>query len=208
MWFGDQGLERNLTFGLKPCVEKSWIIRTSRLFPLTFLRVHDLKTEMSIEHDLAAISRQEQLLCFEQFDERTAWEIGSRLKAAAEKRGAVLVIDVTLAGQSVFSYAMPGSSPNNANWVRRKRNTVLHFRRSSYGLGLQLAQEKADLTGKFGLPLSDYAVHGGSFPLRIAGVGVIGAITVSGLPQREDHKIVVEVLADYLKKVTADLMLD
>jgi uncharacterized protein (UPF0303 family) len=163
---------------------------------------------MNIEQDLAKIAFQEKTLCFEQFDERTAWEIGSRLRAAAEKRGAALVIDVTLGGYTVFFCALPGTSPNNANWVRRKRNTVLHFHRSSYGFGLQLEQEKTDITGKFGLPLSDYAVHGGSFPIRVKGTGVVGAITVSGLPQREDHKAVVEVLADFLQKPMADLALD
>jgi len=163
---------------------------------------------MSIEQDLATIARQEQLLCFERFDERTAWEIGTRLKVAAEKRGAVLAIDVTLVGRTVFSYAMPGTSPNNVDWIRRKRNTVQHFQRSSYGFGLQLEWDKADLSGKFGLFLSDYAVHGGSFPVRVVGTGVVGAITISGLPQREDHKMVVAVLADFLEKPLADLALD
>ena len=163
---------------------------------------------MSIENDLAAISRQEQALCFQQFDERTAWEIGTRLKAAAERRGATLAIDVTLAGHTVFSYAMLGTSPSSANWVRRKRNTVLYFHRSSYGFGQQLARDKVDLTVKFGLPSADYAVQGGSFPIRVHGTGVVGAITVSGMPQREDHKIVIEVLASFLGKPLADLALE
>jgi len=177
-------------------------------FPLTFLDARDVTATMSIEQDLATIARQEQLLCFERFDERTAWEIGTRLKVAAEKRGAVLAIDVTLVGRTVFSYAMPGTSPNNVDWIRRKRNTVQHFQRSSYGFGLQLERDKADLSGKFGLFLSDYAVHGGSFPVRVVGTGVVGAITISGLPQREDHKMVVAVLADFLEKPLADLALD
>ena len=37
--------------------------------------------------------------------------------------------------------------------------------------------------------------HGGSFPLHVAGVGCVGAVTVSGLPQRDDHALVVEALA-------------
>ena len=163
---------------------------------------------MSIEQDLATIAAQEKLLCFERFDEGSAWEIGTRLKAAAEKRGAVLAIDVSLAGRTVFSYAMPGTSPNNADWLRRKRNTVQQFQRSSYGFGLQLERDKADLFGKFGLSLSDYAIHGGSFPVRVLGVGVIGAITISGLPQREDHKLVVAVLAEFLGKPLGELAID
>ncbi len=162
---------------------------------------------MSIELDLVKIAQQEKELCFERFDESTAWEIGTRLRAAAEKRGVFLAIDVTLSGITVFSCSMVGATPNSANWVRRKRNTALFFHRSSYGFGLQLAHDKADLTAKFGLAVSDYAVQGGAFPIRVVGTGVVGAITVSGLPQREDHKVVVAVLADFLKKPMADLEL-
>lgn len=163
---------------------------------------------MSLEQDLARIALQEQKLHFEKFDEKTAWELGGLLRAAAEKRGAALAIDIFVGGHSVFTCALPGSSPNNSNWVRRKRNTVLHFQRCSYGFGLQLEREKTDLAGKFGLSLADYAVHGGSFPIRLTNAGVIGAITVSGLPQREDHKLVVSVLAAFLGKSSGELELE
>jgi uncharacterized protein (UPF0303 family) len=163
---------------------------------------------MSIEQDLAKITLQEQTLRFEKFDEHTAWEVGSRLRSAAKTRGTALAIDITLGGHTVFASALPGASPNNSNWVRRKRNTVLHFHRSSFGLGLQLEKDKTDFTAKFALPLADYAVHGGGFPVRLVGGNMIGAITVSGLPQREDHKIVVEVLAGFLGKSLDGLQLD
>jgi uncharacterized protein (UPF0303 family) len=47
---------------------------------------------------------------------------------------------------------------------------------------------------------SEYAPHGGCFPVIIRGSGIIGAITVSGLPQEEDHKLVVEAIRNYLKR--------
>jgi len=49
-----------------------------------------------------------------------------------------------------------------------------------------------------GLPLRDYTAHGGSFPIRVVGVGTIGTVTVSGLPQRDDHAMLVEELAGML----------
>jgi uncharacterized protein (UPF0303 family) len=57
-----------------------------------------------------------------------------------------------------------------------------------------LRQKKTDLLEKHGLPFSDYAAHGGSFPICIEHAGVIGSVTVSGLPQRDDHELVVEAL--------------
>jgi uncharacterized protein (UPF0303 family) len=45
-----------------------------------------------------------------------------------------------------------------------------------------------------GLDPADYAAHGGAFPVRIANVGIVAVVTVSGLPQAEDHALVVTAL--------------
>ena len=153
---------------------------------------------MSLDDDLARIALQEKTLQFTRFDAAMAWEIGSRLKARAEKNGVALAIDISLGTHTIFSFAMLGTIPNNAEWVRRKRNVVLRFHRSSYGVGLSMEKSQTTLAAQQGVDPRDYAAHGGSFPLQIVGTGCVGAITVSGLPQRQDHAYVVEVLAEYL----------
>jgi uncharacterized protein (UPF0303 family) len=155
---------------------------------------------MTIDRDLECIARQEEGLCFDQFKLETAWQLGSLLQKMAATRKLGVAIDVTLHAMPAFYVGLPGSTADNANWVRRKRNVTLRFLKSSYGIGLQLQRQGATLEQKFGLPSADYASHGGSYPIHVRGTGVIGAVTVSGLPQREDHNLVVEALCIFLKK--------
>ena len=160
-----------------------------------------------LDRDLERLALQERRLRFERFDAGTAWKLGSLLRAAGEARGASLVIDVSLYGQQLFHCALPGATPDNADWVRRKRNTVLRFHRSSYVIGLSLQRQGTTLEAKTGAPLVDHATHGGGFPILLAGGTCIGAITVSGLPQREDHGLIVAVLAEHLGQPLAELAL-
>ena len=122
--------------------------------------------------------------------------------AAARKAG--VVIDVRRFGHVLFYSALAGTSPDNAEWVRRKSNLVARFHRSSYGLGIEIG---AHLFEKYALPVADFAAHGGSFASCVQGAGVIGSVTVSGLPQRVDHELVVEALCVELGKDYAKLAL-
>ncbi|MDF2808182.1 MAG: hypothetical protein K0S43_3128, partial [Cellulosimicrobium sp.] len=42
------------------------------------------------------------------------------------------------------------------------------------------------------------AAHGGAFPVRVDGVGIVGVVTVSGLAQGDDHALVTEALRSFL----------
>ncbi|MDI7863721.1 heme-degrading domain-containing protein [Rhizobiaceae bacterium n13] len=163
---------------------------------------------MTIDRDLARIAEQEDALCFDSFDLRTAWRLGRLLQEAAEARGLGVAIDVTLHSMPAFYAALSGSTPDNAQWVRRKRNVALRLFRSSYATGLNLAKLGTTLQAKLGLSDADYAAHGGSFPIFVKGTGCVGAVTVSGLPQREDHNMVVEALAKLLDKDLSLLRLE
>lgn len=162
---------------------------------------------MGIEQDLAKIAEQERELVFDRFDLATAWELGATLRNLAQERRLGVAIDIRLHSMPAFYAALPGSTADNEAWVRRKRNLVLRFFQSSYAIGRKLALQSTTLEEKYGLSSADYAAHGGSFPITVAGVGCIGAVTVSGLPQREDHEMVVEVLSLMLHKDLAALAL-
>ena len=149
---------------------------------------------MTIDHDLSRIALQEELLRFDSFDLSTAWVLGNLLHDLATERDLAVAIDITLHAMPVFYVALPGSTPDNANWIRRKRAMVLRYFRSSYASGLELKKAGKTVENN-GLSSADYAAHGGSFPIHVHGTGCIGAVTVSGLPQREDHNLVVEALA-------------
>jgi len=163
---------------------------------------------MSIDQDLEKIALQERRLQFKHFDSGVAWAVGCALKAAAEKTQAAVAIDIQLHGFPLFSHAMSGATPDNLEWIRRKRNVVMRYHRSSYAIGLKHERANTTLVGTTGLDLKDYSTHGGCFPIFVAGTGCIGTITVSGLPQREDHGLVVSVLQDYLHLTSEDLALD
>jgi uncharacterized protein (UPF0303 family) len=152
---------------------------------------------MALSEDLAQVSLQERELELAHFDEQVAWQIGTCIRALAEERGLALVIDVRRFGQPLFYSALKGTTPDNEEWVRRKSNVVARFHRSSYGVGLTMKSKKTSLAER-GLPIADFAEHGGSFPITVKGAGVIGSVTVSGLPQRSDHELVVEALCSVI----------
>lgn len=159
---------------------------------------------MDIEEDLRRIALQEQRLQFDQFDAKAAWELGNHLREIAEAQQAAIVIDIQLQGLPLFYFAIQGTTPDNPEWVRRKRNIVRRFYRSSYAIGLMAKSQKINLEG---LDPREYAAHGGCFPIVLQGTGCVGTITVSGLPQREDHCMVVEAIAHFLRRDIADIML-
>jgi uncharacterized protein (UPF0303 family) len=164
---------------------------------------------MTIERDLEKIALQEKRLQFKYFDADLAWTIGSNLKEAAEKRRAAAAIEIQINGHTLFFFAMPGTSPDNADWIRRKRNTVTRMHRSSYAIGLMNERDKTTFHAKTGAELRDFATHGGGFPITmVGGTGCVGSIIVSGLPQREDHMLIVSVLADYFHIPPEELALD
>jgi uncharacterized protein (UPF0303 family) len=161
---------------------------------------------MSIVDDIARIKLQEDRLQFKYLSEDDAWQLGSLMRARAAAKNLPLVLDIRIGIRPLFYFAMPGTTPENPDWVRRKVNTVYRFEAASYRVNLEYENRGAAFDMSRGIDLATYAAAGGGFPIRLAG-NVVGAVTVSGIPQREDHNFVVECLAEFLKVPYVDVQL-
>ena len=140
------------------------------------------------------IEQDEQRLTFREFDETDAWELGSLLVRLARERSLPVAIDIRRGEQQLFHAALPGATADNDAWIQRKVRVVHRFGASSYLVGRRLAARGQSLGAELGVDPALFAAHGGAFPVRVTGAGIVAVVTVSGLPQAEDHALVVQAL--------------
>jgi len=147
---------------------------------------------------LATLLQHEEQLQFTAFGNDMALELGMRLVQAARDLGKAVAVDIRRNGQQLFQHAMDGTTPDNAHWVQRKNAVVQRYGHSSFYIGTYHRSHGTTFEAHTGLDPLQYAAHGGAFPLILKGTGVVGTVTVSGLPQAEDHELVTSVLRAYL----------
>lgn len=141
---------------------------------------------------------QESRLVFDHFDEDDAWALGVALREAAVEAELPVAISIRRNGQRLFHAALPGSSADNDGWLARKCAVVDRYGRSSLRVGEQFRVDGGSFDADARLHPSEYAAHGGAFPLLVRGTGCVGTVAVSGLPEVEDHEFVVRVLEGFL----------
>lgn len=146
---------------------------------------------------IAALEQQERELVLEHFDHADAWRLGSRITAAAQEAGHAVGIDIRRHGLVLFRAALPGITPDQEVWIARKSALVLRMESSSALVDARLSAAGIDAAA-IGWLGADYAVTGGSFPIRVRGVGVVAAVTASGLTSMEDHDLVVAGIRAHL----------
>ena len=160
---------------------------------------------MSEKPDAAAIDRlihevseQQQRLQLPRFDNDDAWRLGVRLVETGRARGLPITVDIRRFGHQLFHASLPGTAPDNDSWVERKSRVVQRFGAPSFLVGLRARRNGGSFEQDSGLAVQEYAAHGGSFPITVLAVGIVGTVTVSGLPQEQDHALVVEALEAFL----------
>ncbi|MET8364593.1 heme-degrading domain-containing protein [Micromonospora sp. NPDC005194] len=143
---------------------------------------------------LDELQREENELELTGLTETDAYELGVRAVTAAAQRGLPISVGVWRTGRQLFHCGLPGSTADNDAWLRRKGRVVMRFEHSSLYMARLCQDKQTTLTEKFGLPAARYAAAGGAVPLRVRGTGVVGWMGVSGLPQLDDHRFVVDIL--------------
>ena len=149
---------------------------------------------------VAELAAEEQDLQFSSFTNDDAWDLGSALVAAARERGAPVVVDVTRNGHQLFRAALTGSSPDNDSWIARKERVVHRFGHSSLYVRQASIERGTTFEEEFALDPAQYAAHGGAVPVVVRNVGPVGVVAVSGLPQVEDHRLVVAAVRAHLAR--------
>ncbi|MFJ8361477.1 heme-degrading domain-containing protein [Streptomyces sp. NPDC093984] len=148
----------------------------------------------AVTPEIPELEEQERRLTLSHFTYDDAWRLGTLLVELARARRAPVAVDIRRGGQQLFHAALPGSTPDNDAWIDRKRRVVERYGCSSLLVGSRFRAKGTTFEDSSRLDPDVYAAHGGSFPIRVEGAGVIGTVTVSGLPQVEDHRMVVEAL--------------
>jgi uncharacterized protein (UPF0303 family) len=153
-----------------------------------------------MEDILNNLLQQEQELQFTKFNEVTAWQLGTQMVERAMHDNLPITIDITRGQQQLFHASMPGTAADNDEWVKRKVRLVNRFGHSSFYMGQMLKHKGKTIEQSYLIPESEFAAHGGCFPIIVKGTGMVGTVTVSGLPQEEDHKLVVESIRAFIAK--------
>ncbi|MCL3862426.1 heme-degrading domain-containing protein [Actinotalea sp. K2] len=151
-----------------------------------------------LEKLIRQVQEEQRTLLLDRLDNDDAWRLGCLLVELGQERGLPIVVDIRRGGQQLFHAALPGTTADNDSWVTRKSRVVDRFGAPSFLVGLRSRLKGSTFEHDTGLPLQEYAAHGGSFPLTVRDVGVVGTVTVSGLAQAEDHALVVEALRAFL----------
>ena len=161
-------------------------------------------TPTDVATQIARIEAEERELVLVRFDNTDAWRLGSILVSLAKERSLAVTIDIVRGEQQLFHAAMPGTAAHNDVWISRKVATVREFNASSLKVGIRFPVVDAhELELAPWMDPRAYTGSGGGFPITIRDVGVVGVVSVSGLPHEDDHALLVEGLRAFIAEASA-----
>lgn len=149
---------------------------------------------MSEDPTLESLLAEEQALVLDRFDYDFVWALGSSIREIASAKRLPVAIEVTHGLDRVFFSLMPGATPDNFDWTHRKAAVVHRFHHSSLYMRITAEKGGYNFNTRFRVPESEYAASGGGVPLFVKNAGLVGVAAVSGLPDVEDHRLIIERL--------------
>ncbi|MBT2498584.1 heme-binding protein [Agromyces sp. ISL-38] len=147
---------------------------------------------------IAELEAEHEELVFASFDQGDAWRLGRAITEAAISAGRGVAVDIRRPGFVLFRSALGGTTPDQETWIAAKARTVFRMECSSALIAERFSDAGIDAASIGWLPFPEYALTGGSVPIRVKDVGVVGAVTASGLSSDDDHAIVVAGLREML----------
>jgi len=154
----------------------------------------DPQPEPALRSLIATVERQGAELELTSFSQADAVVLGQLLLELGTSRRLPIAIDIRKSRHVLFHVSLPGATPDNEGWVRRKSRTAWRYGEPSLLVGLRSRLDGTTLEDQPWFDASRFASHGGAFPVVVTGTGCVAVVTVSGLPQKDDHDLVVEAL--------------
>ncbi len=150
------------------------------------------------DYTLDGLAAEQEALRLDSFDYDFAWALGSHMRERAASARAPVAIQIAHGTDLVFSVLLPGATPDNSHWASRKQAVANRFHRSSLAMRLEAGEKGYDFNRRFRLPEADFVASGGGVPLMLKGGTLIGTAGVSGLPDVEDHRLIMTSLKEIL----------
>jgi uncharacterized protein (UPF0303 family) len=146
------------------------------------------------------LALEAQTLVLPSLSHSEAIQIGQIAASIATDRALAITMEVRLKEWVVFHLSMPGTTPENDWWISRKASVTMATGNSTMYERVLAQEQGIDWYVAKAMPEETHAIHGGSLPLNVSGVGLVGILLISGLPQVQDHLLGVEIITEYLAR--------
>ncbi len=123
-----------------------------------------------------------------------ALRLGQSVTEIAMVDALAITVEVRHGARVAFRAALPGSTADNDSWLARKAAVVSRYELPTLAVRVRYEEQGLDFHEATGLPRQDYVAAGGGLPIIVTGVGLVGILGISGLPQVEDHQLGVRCL--------------
>lgn len=146
------------------------------------------------------LRKQEERYQFAVFNHQSAFDLAMtilekyKIRIAGREMKEGLGIRIRIGELVVFQYLM--DKKDEDEWLRKKERVVW-----ASGIGSMLAAALHQQDGRYA-ELADYSTYClgcGGFPIKVNGE-LIGSVCVSGMPDLEDHDLLIEALEAYCCK--------